>query len=87
MKTIDFRHFKMFTDIAQENVIEQDLHKDFADLLYKNVNGIVAHDLALRIYRSEKPVELSDDEIALLREFIKNGTPIFIDSFENNIKE
>lgn len=87
MKTIDFRHFKMFTDIAQENVIEQDLHKDFADLLYKNVNGIAAHDLALRIYRSEKPVELSDEEVGLLREFIKNGTPIFIDSFENNIKE
>ena len=87
MKKIDFKHFKMFTDISHENLIEQDLHRDFADLLYKNVNGIAAHDLALRIYRSEKPVELSDEEIALLREFIKNGTPIFIDSFENNIKE
>jgi len=47
----------------------------------------MAHDLALRIYRSEVPMELSDEEVSLLREFIKNGTPIFIDSFENNIKE
>lgn len=87
MKTINFKSFKTFTDITQEHTTESDIRREFADLMYKNMNGIVAHDLALRIYRSEGPIELTEEEINLIREFISNGTPIFQDSFESNIKE
>ena len=84
---IDFNHFKMFTDISQENTVEEDAHKTFSDLLYKNYNGIQAHDLALRIYRSDGEIELSDEDVALLTNFVENGfTPIFIDSFRANLK-
>lgn len=85
MKKIDFRHFKVFTDISQEHTVEQDFHKDVADTIYKNMNGIAAHDLALRIYRADGPVELNDDDLKLLDEFVKNTTPVFIDSYTANL--
>lgn len=86
MAKIDFKHFKMFTDISQSKTEELDIATMFADMLYKRVNGIVAHDLALRIYRATEPVEFKDEEVAMLQPFIEaNFTPIFIDSFNANL--
>ena len=85
MKTINFKEFRMFTDIRQVESIIIDYSVDFADLLYKNTNGIMGHDLALRIYRSEGPVSFNDEELSFLRDFITGTTPIFQDSFEQNI--
>ena len=86
MAKIDFKHFKMFTDISQSKTEELDIATMFADMLYKRVNGIVAHDLALRIYRAAEPVEFKDEEVAMLMPFIEaNFTPIFIDSFNANL--
>ena len=86
MAKIDFRHFKMFTDISQSRTEVIDAALLFSDMLYKRVNGIVAHDLALRIYRSSEAVEFTEEEMALLRAFVEaNFTPCFIDSFNANI--
>ena len=86
MAKIDFKHFKMFTDISQSKTEELDIATMFADMLYKRVNGIVAHDLALRIYRATEPIEFKDEEVAMLKPFIEaNFTPIFIDSFNANL--
>lgn len=87
MKQIDFKHFKMFTDISQENTVETDVSRDFADTIYKNANGIVAHDLALRIYRATEPLAVTEEELTFLRSFIAGTTPLFQDSFNNNIVE
>lgn len=86
MKKIDFRHFKMFTDIEHQKTVETDVSRDFADTIYKNANGIVAHNLALRIYRSAEPVELSEEEVSFLTSFVEGTTPIFQDSFAANIQ-
>ena len=86
MKTLDFRHFKIFTDISQQRTVETDMATDFADALYKNANGIVAHDPALRIYREKGPVELTEQEEAFLIDFSKkHTTPLFQDSLISNI--
>jgi len=85
MKQINFKEFRMFTDIRQENSIIIDYSLDISDLIYKNTNGIMGHDLAMRIYKSEGPVSFNDEEMAFLREFIKGLTPIFQDSFEQNV--
>jgi predicted nucleotide-binding protein (sugar kinase/HSP70/actin superfamily) len=86
MKKIDFRHFKMFTDISQSRTEEIDITLMFSDMLYKRVNGIVAHDLALRIYRASEPVEFSEEEMGHIKAFVEtNFTPCFIDSFDANI--
>ena len=87
MKKIDFQHFKMFQDIAHEQVLETDARKDLADILYKNVNGVAALDLAMRIFKSNGEMELSEDDLKILQPFVEGGfTPAFIDSFNSNLK-
>lgn len=86
MTKINFQKFKMFQDISHEQTLETDARKEIADLLYKNVNGVAALDLAMRIFKSEGEMELSDDDMGILRPFIEKGfTPAFIDSFNSNI--
>ena len=88
MAKINFKKFGMFTDISQTSKTEVDVSRVFSDTLYKNATGIVAHDLALRIYRSEGEIEVNAEELALIKSLAKNGcTPLFIDSLDSNIKE
>ena len=87
MKNIDFKRFKIFTDITREKTSLMDVRKPLADTLYKNANGIAAHDLAMRIYRSDGEIELEDSDVRLLRDFANTLTPIFMDSLEENLKE
>lgn len=88
MATINFKQFKVYTDITQENVQAVDVSRVIADQIYKNVTGIAAHDLAFRIYRSENEVTLSEEELELIRKIAQHlFTPIFIDSLENNINK
>ena len=76
----------MFTDITQTQTQTIDVSRVFADLLYRNGNGIVVHDLALRIYRSEGDMELTREEESLLQTMSKQVcTPVFIDSFNENL--
>lgn len=87
MKKINFKQFKTFTDITREKTSLVDVRKPLADALYKTANGIAAHDLALRIYRSDNEMELEDSDVQLLRDFAKTLTPIFMDSLEENFVE
>jgi len=87
MKTVNFKNFKMFKDITQEETVEVDARREIADSIYKNSAGIMAHDLALRIYRSEGAMELSDEEAGFLEDFASRGTPLFTDSMKANITE
>lgn len=85
MKTINFKEFRMFTDIRQVDNIIIDYSVDFADLIYKNSNGIMPHDIAMRIYKSDGPIPFTDEEFNFLQEFVKGMTPIFQDSFAANV--
>ena len=87
MPKIDFKHFRVFTDIAQKETNEIDISFQFSDMLYKKSNGIMAHDLALRIYKAEGPVEFKEDELKALQPFVEgNFTGLFIDSYNKNIQ-
>lgn len=87
MPKIDFKHFRVFTDITQKETQEVDLSFQFSDMLYKKSNGIVAHDLALRIYKAQEAVEFTEEELAALKPFVEeNFTPLFIDSYNANIQ-
>jgi hypothetical protein len=85
MKKIDFKNFRMFKDIEQKDTVLVDARRDFADLIYRGMNGIVAHDLALRIYRSEGEVEMNAEEFGICQDIARSGRPIFYDSFMNNV--
>ena len=86
MNRINFKEFVAFTDISQENTKVVDVSRIVSDNIYKNVQGIAAHDLAFRIYRSEGEITLSDEELVLLRNAARTlFTPLFIDSLEANL--
>lgn len=84
--SINFKKFKLFKDISQTDSVTMDVSRDFSDLMYKNMNGIAAHDLALRIFRSTGEMELSREEAELMMEFAKQTTPIFFDSLQANVR-
>lgn len=80
MAKIDFKKFRIFTDISQERTAEVDVRKTVADVLYMQFSGIAAHDLAFRIYRSEGEIDLNDDEKSLLTQLGDKSTGVFRDS-------
>lgn len=87
MKSIDFKNFRAYNDISHRTTTTADIRRDFADLIYKNMNGIVAHDLALRIYRSEALVVVNEEEEKIIMQLAEKGLPIFIDSLRDNMSE
>jgi hypothetical protein len=87
MKTINFKNFEMFDDISKETKTIVDVRRELADNIYRSTNGIVALDLALKIHKSNGPVELTDEEYGVLEAFAMTGTPRFIESFRANVKD
>lgn len=63
-----------------------DARETFADMVYKNVNGIKAHALALKIYESEGETEYSDGEVRLIRTVAERlCVPGFIDGLNEQL--
>ena len=86
MKEMNFKEFGIYTGVSRKNRQVGDARESFADLLYLHANGIRAHALALKIYRSEGLAEYTDEEIALIRETAyKYCLPNFIDGLEDQL--
>ena len=86
MIKLNFQQFKIPTDIQHSAYKEGDVRETVANMLYRNVNGIRAHALAMKIFKSEGNTEYDELEV----EFIKNmadtyGTPAFIDGLREQI--
>lgn len=67
MAKINFKQFAVYTSVNRKDRKVVDVREAFSDLLYKGVNGIRSHALALKIFQSEDGVEYSKDEIALIK--------------------
>lgn len=88
MKKINFKEFKMFMDIAHERFNVADMRKSVADVIYKNSNGVMALDLAMRIYKSDGEIELNPEELSFMEQFVNtNTTAMFIDSYRENLHD
>lgn len=86
MKKINFKEFGYYADITHRQQVRRDVCREIADLLYGNVQGIVAHDLAFKIYRSEGAIEVTDEEAQLLvRVFEHFTTGVFIDGLMDQL--
>ncbi|MCM1216505.1 MAG: hypothetical protein NC209_03835 [Alistipes sp.] len=85
MKQIDFKNFRQYDDISHETTTTVDIRRAFADLMYKNMNGVAAHDLAFRIYRAAEPITLNEEEETIIMRLAENGLPIFMDSLKANL--
>lgn len=83
---LNFKQFILFQGIDKNNAVLTDVSKAVADGLYNAVQGIAAHALALKIYNAKGEEEYSDEEIKMLRNFSKQCTPAFMDSFEEFVK-
>ena len=58
---------------------------ELANSLYLAGRGIRMHDLAMRIFHSDGPVELDEADVQLLKEFAQTLSPAFIDSLDQNL--
>ena len=87
MKTLNFKDFKLFTDISHVGHVVVDARKEFANAIYMSMNGIVAHDLAFRILHSEGGIEVSDEEESIVIDTAKMCKPVFYDSIMSALKK
>lgn len=81
-KTINFQRLEIFDDVAHSSCTVVDAREQFANVVYRMGNGIAAHALALKIYRSDGPTEYDDAEVALIRRFAERCAPAFIDAMQ-----
>lgn len=86
MNNIDFQHFKVYASISRKAAHTVDVRETFADMIYNNVNGIRAHALAMKIYKSEGEAEYSNDEVKLIQAVAdKMCVPGFIDGLSEQL--
>lgn len=84
---IDFKHFTVPTGINGLHKRTGDARESFADIIYTMVNGIRAHALAMKIYKSDGAVEYTDDEVKLIKEVAdRMCAPNFIDGLNEQLK-
>lgn len=85
---IDFKHFTVPTGINGLHKQTGDARESFADIIYTMVNGIRAHALAMKIYKSEGAEDYTDEETKLITSVAERYcTPAFIDGLRAQIRE
>lgn len=87
MARINFQQFSIPTGIDRSRHQIGDARESVANMLYLNVNGIRAHALAMKIYRSEGETDYTDEEVRTLREVADTyATPAFIDGLTEQLE-
>lgn len=86
MTKIDFQNFKVYASISRKAAHTVDVRESFANVIYNNVNGIRAHALAMKIYKSDGEVEYSEDEVKLIQAVAdKMCVPGFLDGLSEQL--
>ncbi len=87
MAKINFQQFRIPAGIDRSRYQTGDARESVANMLYLNVNGIRAHALALKIYRSEGETDFTAEEVRTLREVADTyATPAFIDGLNEQLE-
>ena len=86
MKTVDLKELEIFTDISKRQQVRCDVRRDIANLIYCEMHGIEALNLALAIYKSDGKVEITDDELRILISAVGCcGTAALIDALASQV--
>lgn len=86
MSKIDFQHFKIYASISHKASHTVDARENFADMIYNNVNGIRAHTLAMKIFKSDGETEYSKEEVQMIRSVAEQlCVPGFIDGLNEQL--
>lgn len=87
MTKINFQHIKIFTGVSREAFQICDVRELFADLVYKKLNGIRAHSLAMKIYKSNEETEFCSEELTLIKSVAEHFcVPGFIDGLKEQLE-
>lgn len=87
MAKLNFQQFRIPAGIDRNRYQTGDARESVANMLYLNVNGIRAHALALKIYRSEGETDFTEEEVRTLREVAETyATPAFIDGLREQLE-
>ena len=87
MAKINFQQFRIPGGIDRSRYQTGDARESVANMLYLNINGIRAHALALKIYRSEGETDFTEEEVRTLREVADTyATPAFIDGLNEQLE-
>ncbi len=87
MARLNFQQFRIPTGIDRTQYRTGDARESVANMLYLNVNGIRAHALAMKIYRSEGGTDYTEEEVRTLTDVAAAyGTPAFIDALNEQIE-
>lgn len=87
MAKINFQQFRIPAGIDRSRYQTGDARESVANMLYLNVNGIRAHALAFKIYRSEGETDFTAEEVKTLREVADTyATPAFIDGLNEQLE-
>lgn len=85
---LNFKEFGIPAGIGSERVRRVDAREAFANLVYRNVNGIRAHALAMKIYNSQDAEEYDRAEVSLMTKIANEYcTPAFIDGLRAQIQK
>lgn len=86
MKTINLKELEIFTDISKRQQVRCDIRRDLANLIYREMHGIEALNLALTIHKSDGKVEITDDELRILTNAVERfGTAALIDALASQV--
>jgi hypothetical protein len=87
MKTINLKELAVYTGVSKTEKVTGDARESFANIVYTRMNGIQAHELAFRLYRSDGAVSVSDGDAQIIMNVARQYcTPAFIDAIEEQLK-
>lgn len=81
---VNFKELHVYTSIRKDKTEKLDVSEAVADVIYKNVGGVVAHSLALRIY-NDGEVDLNEKECEIVRMVADGFVGIIADSIKDKL--
>lgn len=88
MKKVNFKEFRIPIGIAAKKWKVRDVREEIADFIYTKMSGIRAHTVAHKIYESDGPLELSDEEFkAVMTIFEQFAIGAYIDGLKAQLHD
>ena len=83
---VNFKQFPIYQSISKKMKVAADISESLANCIYSTVPGIRAHMLAEKIYSAEGNVEISEEEVAIIRTITAELPGMYADSINDHLK-
>lgn len=82
MKTIDLSKLKI--QMIDSSIIEYDLSKELAEVIFKTTQSLAEHSFCLDLYKNPV-VELTDENKAIIEKYVKQYFKAFVQIAVNKL--